>query len=422
ELDSTIDTGLDEILSGGNFEQFIDASIMGDPITNEHERDLIIWNDRQSFSLANLIEDDSLYERLDTHRGKRLLDDFSMHTAVITNELPYIIIRPELDSTIDTGLDEILSGGNFEQFIDASFSVNDYSDSMVDKLIHNLFEDLSREANDPEIKLINRPNEYANTALKGNETFIDTIITAEHFEKFIDSSMKDQELFSHININPFAELRTDANSISVENILINRPNEYANTALKGNETFIDTILKGGYYEKFIDSSATVCSELYQYNNAKVMNVVLKDVSKIPWFSTNSSNVNVSTPLNNAWSFSTNSSNTSQTNTIVFFSTAGPDYQVDLTPTYIDMALATSIANANNGFLTANGWQYIDQKDPLPLDTNTLGFESNRTIQAAMFEKIEFVITDIANTHNGYYFAVGTSPWFDDNREANVMFG
>jgi len=33
---------------------FIDASIAGGPFTNEHERDLIIWNDRQSFSLANL--------------------------------------------------------------------------------------------------------------------------------------------------------------------------------------------------------------------------------------------------------------------------------------------------------------------------------------------------------------------------------
>ena len=41
---------------------------------------------------------------------------------------------------------------------------------------------------------------------------------------------------------------------------------------------------------------------------------------------------------------------------------------------------------------------------------------------SVFEKFEFHITDIANTHNGYFFALGTSPWFDDNREANALFG
>jgi hypothetical protein len=314
----------------------------------------------------------------------------------------------------NVGIDKIVTSRDFEKFIDSTFLVNDGAgDKTVDKLIESMFANVEPIVYEAVPTIINRPIERTPVS-----TFLDTIITAGHFEKFVDSSTKEQERFTHINLNQFIDREIHANNVLTENKLINRPSVNSNTS-----ALIETVVREKYYEKFIDASKTTCSELFEYTPARA-NVVLKDLADIPWFSTNVLNVSYST-LNSGWSFSTNSQNTS-TNTVVYFSTAGPDYQLDLKPTYIDMALATqntyAIPTANNGYLNANGWQYDHQQDVLPIPTANLQFESNRKIRMAVFEKFEFYITDIANTHNGYYFAIGSSPWFDDNREANVLFG
>lgn len=311
-------------------------------------------------------------------------------------------------------IDQIVTSRDFEKFIDSTFLVNDGAgDKTVDKLIESMFANVEPIVYEAVPTIINRPIERTPVS-----TFLDTIITAGHFEKFVDSSTKDQERFTHINLNQFIDREIHANNILTENKLINRPSVNSNTS-----ALIETVVREKYYEKFIDASKTTCSELFEYTPGRA-NVILKDLATIPWFSTNVSNITYST-LNAGWNFSTNTQNTS-TNTVIYFSTAGPDYQLDLKPTYIDMALATqntyAISSANNGYLNANGWQYEHQQDALPIPTANLQFESNRKIRMSVFEKFEFHITDIANTHNGYFFALGTSPWFDDNREANALFG
>ena len=412
-----------------------DATVSHLNTEGENENVGIVYHKRNVFSLADQVRPGLMFEKLDLESARKLITDRSYHDPGADIFDPRLErIYPEYGygphvpnerslplenkkQVVD--IENIVTSKDFEKFIDSTMLVNDGAgDQTLAKLVESMFADVEMTVFEAVPTIINRPIEKTEI-----RAFLDTVIMGEQFEKFIDSSTKEQEIFTHLNLNQFADFKMNANSVFVEGNLINRPHEYANTAPKGNKTFIETILKGEYYEKFIDSNSKVVSELYEYTPGRA-NVVLKDLATIPWFSTNVSNITYST-LNAGWNFSTNSQNTS-TNTIVYFSTAGPDYQVDLKPTYIDMALATqntyAIPSANNGYLNANGWQYEHQQDVLPIPTANLQFESNRKIRMAVFEKFEFYITDIANTHNGYYFALGTSPWFDDNREANALFG
>jgi len=85
---------------------------------------------------------------------------------------------------------------------------------------------------------------------------------------------------------------------------------------------------------------------------------------------------------------------------LFFDKSGPAYILD----------------KNRNFFTELNDQTIDPVNNGPL--------ANRTIEMASFERYEFRITDIANTHTNGAFALGLADIYEDNRmdSANLIFG